>query len=350
MKRREDTMKKKNLSFVFATLFTVGVVITSFPLLLCAAPAPAQTPAPKTLVIGTMKPGTTFHTIALGVLQLVEGHTNMKVSIISTPGEVGALELLKAGDAQLAVCNLASVGRAFQGLFPFKQKYQIHSLVLVAGYIEQIFITGEDTNILTRQDLKGKKVSAGYTGNPGMQLCLKAQLANAGLTLDDIRPVAIAGYVEGVRAVTNGIADACISTIAPITVVRELEARRGIRPLPLVDSAEAIKRMQEVYPGMIARYTSRDDPIYSWIKDRLAEKTPQMAYEIALLASSQLSDDVVYQVTKAVWENVEETHSMLPQFKRDWRVENMCTDTRVLPYHPGAAKWYKEKGVLHSRP
>jgi hypothetical protein len=65
---------------------------------------------------------------------------------------------------------------------------------------------------------------------------------------------------------------------------------------------------------------------------------------IYLAANKNLSDDAVYEVTKAAWQNQKELESIHPIFK-EWTHNNIVSQDVAIPYHPGAIRFYKEAGA-----
>lgn len=100
-------------------------------------------------------------------------------------------------------------------------------------------------------------------------------------------------------------------------------------------------------PGHLIVTLPIDDPSTKWLKGNpnFPEKMVLAQHWFYLVTTPKLSDEEAYEISKGVWINYKELGPVNPRFPRDWKPENMVTTHAGIPYHPGAIKWFKEKGV-----
>ena len=214
--------------------------------------------------------------------------------------------------------------------------------------IENALVAAADTDIRTAADVRGKRVSAYYYGAPDNEMTLITHLAARGLTYKDIVPVPVTSFKEGVEAVIENKADVVGTGLAANAQLQELRAARGFRPIPGdFFSPETVKKIKEMAPGYIPFKLPKADVSLKWLKDdpNIPEEIVSLQFWFYLVTLPELSDEVSYVISKAVWENYKELAPVFPRFLRDWKPEEMVNKNAFIPYHNGAIKWFKEKGV-----
>ncbi|MFC1814465.1 TAXI family TRAP transporter solute-binding subunit [Thermodesulfobacteriota bacterium] len=304
----------------------------------------------KVLVIGALAPGTTTYSAANAAGDVIRKYTDLRYAISPLSGIGPMFELMKKGHMHLAIGQGEDAAFAykkppapFTKLKLFPDTYPFLRGVQTIEYRDAVLWACADANINTPEDIKGKKLPAGFTSQPMIAFRVEALLANYGLTMNDVIPVPVAGWAQQMRAASAGKVDVVYSSLANKPLL-ELKARRGIRLIPVNTSPKAVKAMQKNFPSALVKVRDRD-PFYSSQKDVLPERFNTVSFgTFDLIASADVSADIIYQISKVLWEHYEELHVM-KRFKKDWRPESMCSTAPNLPYHPGAIRWFKEKGV-----
>lgn len=331
---------------------TVVVVLSILLLVAMSLPStyakPAQAPR-DVIIIGTSQPGTYFYDGGVAIVKLLMTHADAKVSVFPQSGEGAWLEVLNRGNCDLGLAQGVAFNKAVRGEAPFSKKYPIRLVQRTTVY-DYPWVTGIKSDIKTLADIRGRRVAAGYPTNPQMKIITEAMLANAGLTEKDINPVVVAGYPEAVSAMIEGRAEIMANSFGPTGLNRQLKATIGARIIPIDPSPEAMARTRKVVPDFdIVMITADDIARAKWLEGepdvKVSYPHPRLASPCYLVARSGLSEDVVYQISKTLWENYEDLAPINTDFKRDWKPENMITTNFSIPYHPGAIKWFKEKGV-----
>lgn len=314
-------------------------------------PKPTPSPAAReVLIIGTSQPGGVYYQVGVSLTKLLLTKTDIKSSVFPQSGPGAWLSVLKEGNVDFGTDQGVSLSRAVKGDWPYTEKYPIR-LIQATFVFDVTAITGIKSDIKTLKDIKGKRLTYGFSGSSALQINCQAFLANAGYTEKDIAPVLIAGFSDAMDAMMDGRADILMGMgFNPVPKSKEWIARIGARFIPMDTSPEAVARTQKVAPDNYPKMVPADDINWQWLEStdpKLDIKYPfaAMASPVCLVARTNLSEDIVYNVSKATWKNYEVLGADSPLFKRDWKPENMVPANFSVPYHSGAIKWFKEKGV-----
>ena len=193
-------------------------------------------------------------------------------------------------------------------------------------------VVSADSDIKTVADLKGRNVSVGASGS-GTYINAMQILAAAGLTIDDIKPHLLS-FSESADSFQNKMIDACFITAGvPNPAILEIANKGAVRLLTL--EGEQMKSLQEKYPFYVAL------PIAKGTYNGIEEDVIVPSTMAVLICSKDLSEDLVYEMTKVLFEK---TGDLSHAKKAEISVEN-ATNGVPVPFHPGAAKYYAEKGI-----
>ena len=208
------------------------------------------------------------------------------------------------------VCNLAT-------LYP--QYYQ--------------FVVNADSGVNKFEDLKGKSVTTQQRGNTG-ELITRQILGVHGLSYNDVK-ISFVGYSDSVNQMKDGHAVAFgLGTQIPAGAVMDLAAARDIR---LLDQAASLSAMKKLNPG----YTLNTIPKGTYPKQNNDVKV--IGYATHLFVSCKLPADQVYTMAKTIAGSTK-TLATVAKDIGALTPKGMAEDIGV-PFHPGAAKFYKEAGI-----
>ena len=245
------------------------------------------------------------------------------------------LEMIEEGDAHLATVQNDVMYYAYTGTSLFEGEEPFKNFSAVAGlYDETVQIITCDESIQTVADLAGKTVSVGDAGS-GVEFNAKEILEAYGITFDDITMVN-SSFGDSAESLENGEIDAAfIVAGAPTTAVEELAENTKISLVQLDD--EHIAALKENYDF----YTESIIPAGTYAG--LDADSVTVSVRASLVASNELSEDVVYEIVKAVFENKEALAAGHPKF------EALSPEDAVIgmsvPFHAGAKKYYEEQGI-----
>ncbi|MES1946292.1 hypothetical protein C84B14_03061 [Salinisphaera sp. C84B14] len=199
--------------------------------------------------------------------------------------------------------------------------------------------TAKDANITSMKELKGKRF-AYVAGNPSINLKCDALLGAAGLTRDDVDARMFPTYNATMSSLAQGKADASCTTTTPSQLYELAESPRGIRWLEVdPDDEKAWARLRKIAPFL--------QPYRETVGAGLSEDNPVniFAYRYPVLTvKADQDEDFVYNYLKAF----DETYPMYKDgtaVMGRWKLENAGTPPVDVPFHPGAIKYLKEKGI-----
>ena len=319
---RKKILKKK---FVF-------VLVAFFSL--CIADG-AQAKTRLSLVSGST--GGTYYVVQAGVAKLLEKYgedilANVQGGTTSTENAI----LVGSFEADLGIGSSDTIEAAYTGGQKFVKKYTSLRL-LIRGYSSmshQVVLKGSSFNTIS--DLKGKRI-ASYPGSTA-EYQTPAILEAFGMVPgnDYVKvPLKIGAAAAALR---DGHVDAIIQVGGvPLSAITDIAATKGVRFLPIPEDkmAMAMKKNSWMIKGKIPKGAYPG----------LEIDCPTIGQEVYLYANTNLSEDVVYDIMKVILEHTDELAEIHPKGKF-FNVNNGYVAEPVLPYHPGALKYYKEKGVV----
>jgi len=300
--------------------------------LLFAAPATAQTP----LSIATGGTGGVYYPMGGGLAEII----NTKVDGYTATAEVtGAsvenMGLVASGDADLAIGLADTVYQAQTGTgrFEGQQLEMIRGIASLYANMIQI-VTLADSGITTLDDLRGKRVSIGAPGS-GTEVNAGQVLTAAGISYDDIDEQRL-NFNETADALANGDIDAGFWSVgAPTSSILNLATTNAIHMIALTDDQIAAAQAAE---PLFAR-TTLAGGVYQGVDEDMAV----LGVPNVLVASSAMSDDLAYTITKAMFENIGDLQAVHPAALQT--TIDFTLAATPIKLHPGALRYYEEAGA-----
>ena len=259
---------------------------------------------------------------------------DLDVTAQSTGGSKANIILINDGDAELATVQNDVMAYAYAGTDFFDG--QVIDSFQAIGYLypELVqIVVAADSDIKTIADLKGKQVSIGAVGS-GVYFNAVQILANAGLSLDDITPHYLS-FDESATSFQNKQIDAFFITAGlPNTAIVEVANKTDVRLIGLSDDDMAKLSAEYAY------YVPVTVPAGTY--NGMTEDVTVPAVGAVLICSKDLSEDLVYNLTKVLYEDTAElSHAKKAEISAESAVKGI-----PVPFHPGAEKYFKEKGLL----
>ena len=258
-------------------------------------------------------------------------------------GGVANMAALQEGRSQFAFMFTSTTAQAYNGGGNFTPPHDRLRGVMALAPMYAHLVVRDDSEIRSFSDLNGRVVSPGLRAFSGAQTFL-GLLAAHGMSVESIEAaggsVQWLDYADGTQNMRDGLVDALFSTSAiPHSSYNELAASFPIRIVPIGDDIRA--SFGQSYPGwgpaMIPAgvYGGVDEPVAT------------IADTMGLATSADVSDDVVYEFTKTVWENRQRLIEGYPAYR------NLDAETALssgfldgVPLHPGARRYWVEIGLL----
>ncbi|MFL5270288.1 MAG: TAXI family TRAP transporter solute-binding subunit [Stellaceae bacterium] len=256
----------------------------------------------------------------------------------ATEGSVENLRMIAAGQIESGIAQSDIAGWAYTGAGIFAAEGPMKELRAIANLFPenaQIVVRG-DGPIRTLTDLKGKRISLGQKGS-GTLADARVILAAAGVTEDEISAEYLRPGVAATRMKEGTLDGFFLIGGVPVPVIRELAAAIPIRLVPIDDIVLAkIRESSSSYRrSMVPAATYRG----------IDEDTPSIGFNALWIVSSGQSDDLIYAITKALWNDASqrlfEAHNPIG---KQVRLADALQGLTV-PLHPGARRFYREAGL-----
>ena len=241
---------------------------------------------------------------------------------------------LQDGNAELAFCQSDVMAYAYDGTNLFKDDGKVDCFSTVAAlYKEQVQLVTCDPNIKTVADLKGKTVSVGAAGS-GVYFNAIDVLGAYGLTLDDITPT-YQSFGDTANDIKDGKIDAgFVVAGAPTTAIVDLSTTKNAYLVGMDD--EHIDALLKASPF----YSKATIPAGTY--NGQTEDVTTVAVGAVILARNDVPADAIYALTADIFDNyttLGSSHAKYNELSMDF-----AASITSVPYHPGAAKYFAEKG------
>jgi len=301
----------------------------------------SATSAATTNNIATHPVGNLTNVAGTAVAAVVNKYSPIQLQVKAVAGPTTWLPMMVTKEIELGIFTSADSHPAYLGQGAYEKlsggngfdiRLAATGMVLSLGTI----VSGS-CPAKTIPELKGLRVCGQYANVPSARIAQEAALANGGLTWDDVKMVPVPHPGAAVKAVMEGRADAAWAAVG-MPAVRELASKRGARFLSIDISPEAVARKDKIHP-------------YSFPKLVKGGRTPGadvdtwvMGIENYVVCRTDIPDDVIYEINKALWNHCDELGTFHRNLK-SWNQKNFVSSKLFTPYHPGAVKFLKEKGL-----
>ena len=317
----------KKTKSVLLAIFGVSLVI-------CGC---SKTAAQKDYILATGGTSGTYYPFGGAIANIWNTKIeNMNVTAQATGASAENLRLINKGEAEYAIVQNDVMDYAYNGSDMFEGEKLANIATIGTLYPEVVQIAAsKDSGIKSIADLRGKRVSIGDAGS-GVEFNAKQILEGYGITFDDIKKNNLS-FKESAEGIQNGTLDACFVTAGvPNSALQELAFTSGLILIPVDDdAAEKICSKYGYYtkttiPGGTYKGTDND--------------TQALAIKATLAVNSSLDENIVYEMTKALFENL---NTLGDAHAKGKEVSAAAAVTGVsVPFHPGAIKYYKEIGLM----
>ena len=272
----------------------------------------------------------TYYGFGTVLAQYVTSNTGTKVTAVVSNGSQDNIEQMSMNTAQMGFVQSDVMSYAYNGERLFEGMDVEDFSTVAALYMEQVQIVTCDPNIKSVADLAGKNVSIGASGS-GVYYNALDVLGAYGLTEEDINPT-FQDFGNSVDALQDGKIDAAFVVAgAPTVAVTSLATAKDVYLVSLDD--EHIAALKEECPYYEAYV------IPEGTYEGVAE-TKTVAVGAVVIARDDVSEDDVYNFVSAIFENTDAlAHDKAGELNLEF-----ATSVTAVPYHPGAAKYFAEKG------
>ncbi|WP_108660825.1 TAXI family TRAP transporter solute-binding subunit [Acuticoccus kandeliae] len=263
----------------------------------------------------------------------------IRCSAESTGGSVYNINTVRSGELDFGVAQSDWQYHAYNGTSSFSDAGPFEKERAVFSIHPEPFtlLAKSDSGITSFEDLKGKRVNVGNPGS-GQRLTMEVVMDAFGISMDDFALATELKGSEMAQALCDGKIDAMIYTVGhPAAAIQEAVNSCDVDLID-VDGPPIEKLIADnpyyraaVIPG--GMYKGNDEDINTF------------GVGATLITSADVSDDVVYALVKAVFDNFDQFKQLHPAFA-NLKEEEMIKDGLSAPLHPGAEKYYKERGWM----
>lgn len=313
---------KKLLGVFVAVLFVIGMVAPVFA-------------ADTKLILATGGTAGTYYPFGGAMAKIWNSKIpGMNVTAQTTGASAENIRLVNKKEAELALVQSDTLDFAFNAKEAFKEPLKGMSAIAVL-YPEIIqVVVRADSPVKSIADLKGKKVGVGAPGS-GTEANFRQLMDVYGLAKDDVKSQYLS-FAESAEQFKDRHIDAFIVTAGiPNSAIMDISTQHEIRILSI--PADMAAKLTAKYPFLAVA------KVPAGTYKNQAQDVMTVAVNAVLIAGNDLSADVVYGLTKALFDNQAElatAHAKGKELNIQYAVQGVS-----IPYHPGALKYYKEKGA-----
>jgi len=301
---------------------------------LAAAPAVSQN-----LSIATGGTGGVYYPLGGGMAAALSKYVpGMQATAEVTGGSVANLQLIGTGKPYIALTMADATLDAFKGQDKFTGK-PVPVRTLMVLYPNRMHVVSIDgTGVKKMADLKGKRVSTGSGGSATEVMAFRV-IEAAGLDKDKDMKRERLGVAESVAALKDRKIDAFLWVGGlPTGAVSDLANTPGVK-IQMIDHAELVPAMNKKYGNLYVR-----DTIAKTVYKGMEADNAQATVMNLLVAHQSMDEKTAYTIVKTIFDKREDlirAHKEAENFK----LENQKTEASSIPWHPGAIKYFAEKGI-----
>ena len=293
------------------------------------------------ITIGSGSTTGVYFPVATGAAKLInDANVGLRANARSTGGSVFNVNALATGELQMAIAQNDVVYYAHKGtgLPAFEGKANTKLRTVAALYPELVHVVArKDAKISSIADLKGKRVVVGDVGS-GTEQNARQILEAYGIDFADLGQTVRVNPTQGIQLMQDGRVDALFYTVGlGASAIQQAALTTPINLVPVAgNQATALLKKYPFYvryniPGK--NYKGIDATV------------PTVAVQATLVTTTDLSDDAVYKATKALLDNQTAFKGIHPNLANNFTLEKAVKGAPA-PLHPGAVRYYREKGAL----
>jgi uncharacterized protein len=288
---------------------------------------------PKSLSLATASPGGVYYIYGRELAQILTEKLGIGVDSLASQGSIQNVKLLDIDGAQLALVSMSTVQEAWYGTGDWTKGKRFRNMRALFPMYDNPFqaVVLQKSGIATLAQLDKKRIGVGPPSGNG---------ATYGPVIFKIvgisAQVSYGSYDDMAAELLDGRIDALLTLLgAPVPAIQHVDAKEPVNLLRL--SAEQMEALRKAVP----EFTTSKIPSGTYLglnTDYITVAVPNFA-----IGRVDLPDELVYRLTKAVFENQPHLAKKVAE-ARDTLAQNVVTNT-FLPFHPGAVRYYREIGI-----
>jgi TRAP transporter TAXI family solute receptor len=293
----------------------------------------------KTISIGTGGTGGVYYPLGGGMANVLSKYLpGVQATAEVTGGSVDNLKLIGSQPGQIGLSMVDAAIDAAEGKDKFTSgKIPVRTLMVL--YPNRMHVVSTAARGVTKMsDLKGKRVSTGSPGSATEVMAFRV-IEAAGLDRDKDMTRERLSVAESANALKDGKIDAFFWVGGlPTAAVTDVGATPNVK-IVMIDTADLVEKMNAKYGNLYSKGVIVAKTYPGQDKDN-----PIAVVQNILVANANMPDDVAYGIVKTLLEKKPELVAVHREAE-NFDVKSQSMDNTPIPFHPGAAKYFKEQGA-----
>jgi TRAP transporter TAXI family solute receptor len=261
---------------------------------------------------------------------------NVAATAEVTGGSVDNLKLIQTGKTDIGFSMVDTAWEAATGAGKFKDKVPMRTLAVVHPLVMHV-VTAEGRGIEKMSDLRGKRVSTGPPGS-GTEVMALRILDAYGISVKDIRQERLS-VSEAANALKDRKIDAFLHAAGvPLPAVTDIAATPGIK-VKLIDHSDSVDAMAKKYGPIYARGKIPAKTYSGQERESLTANVWGVLY-----VNENMSEKVAYDIVKTLFDKQRDL-VLAHRESENMTLENQTIGASPVPWHPGALRFFREKGI-----
>ncbi len=277
----------------------------------------------------------------VALADFINRNSNLDITVVTPGGSQILPDVIEAGQADLAGTMGASfVAQAYQGVKTYDKPHKSVRLAINLARTPYDFWTVPRTGIKSIEDFRGKRVP-NYTGVP--MTFWTAVLEAHGISWpDDVKAVPLENPGVGCKELGLGRVDVAMGTIEGSKIIELADVADGVVAIPIEPDKFALGKAKDplTFLGISSGLLNPGDST-GVINE---EPVPIMTSAFSMMASKDTDEEAIYTFVKVILDRAPEIVELGSSIK-SYRIENAAVPGLGVPYHPGAVRAFKEKGL-----
>jgi TRAP transporter TAXI family solute receptor len=298
--------------------------------------------SPQFISVFTSSPGGGMYNIAAAIVPIWQEELNV-IASIGPGGSFSNYIAVARGEANIGFSHQCMHYWAERGEGPFDREWeQLSTITTLFPATIQAFTTAQNTTIQTVADVVDKRIGLGPVGSALNVFVLDYLKTMYGVTPDTIAAnggsVSFMSDADMSAAISDGIIDIGFALgTYPKTSIQEIETSPGIRLVPFGDD---LQKYLEINKG----WNNFTIPANTYVGQ--TEGYPTVTSWAVMTISNSMDEELVYRLTRAFWENRDTAAEAAFEIREFMKLETATAAMGAAPLHPGAARYYREIGLI----
>jgi TRAP transporter TAXI family solute receptor len=297
--------------------------------------------AQKLWIIGTGAQGSLAFSTGSAIAKLMNSKTKHRFRVRAMGGSSTVLPQVNANKVHLSMNNALETRHVYMGEGAFKGKALKNTRIVLGMYpLRTVFAVANNSKIFTIADAKGTRIPSEYTSQTIFIELTKAMLGSAGLKPSDFRGVPVSNYIKGGDLLARGKVDMAVVSPGSGGSRKQHAQMKKVGGIRFISMGPNVNAMRNVFAETYLQLVKKNPKIPGLLSD-----TTTMDYPFFLTTNKFMPADVIYDLTKTMHENKEYLRKAFGIFGRWDADQHIGAKHSTTPFHPGAVKYLKEKGL-----